>query len=320
MDSFIVSGGDFRREDGCLSFVDLDEATGQFMLRDEIWITHPRPKLAVQGKGITGMCLDGEFAWVCFANLIARVRVPDGAVMDLIEDEAFNDLHQLTRVEGGLLLANTGNESVDFISLPDKTIERMDLLGDALRSRRPIRAQHEDTKPHLHHAASACQNKAGDLIVGLGRQARILNVSRWDWASPHLKAGLHDVQCAPDGALWCTTVGGEVHRIDTDGTLRTWKLASYCEQVGWTRGLAVTVKGLMIGLTAIRQSNRDYYQALVQAKVGSAEARLLWISLQGDQMWSLTLPEAKTRKVFSICHLSPSSTTSGVPFLGGVAE
>lgn len=304
MISFVVSGGDFRRTEGCLSFVDLDESTGQLVLAGETCVPHPRSAQAVQGKGITGMCLDGEDAWVCFSNLIARVRRPDGEVLELIEDEALNDLHQLTPVEGGLLLANTGNESVDFISLPDKTITRVDLLGAGLRSRRPARAQDEDTKPHLHHVASACLSADGDLLVGLGRQARILNVSRWEWASPHLKAGLHDVHCARDGGLWCTTVGGEVHRLDADGGVRTWQLAGLVDQMGWTRGLAVTEQGLLIGMTAIRESNRDYYRALVGGAVGDVGARLLWVPRSGGEPASLTLPDARHRKVFSICCLN----------------
>lgn len=301
MASFVVSGGDFRRVDGCLSYVDLDDVTGQLTLRGESWIRHPQADLAVVGKGITGMCLDGEDAWVCFSNLIARVRLPEGVVLDLIEDEAFNDLHQLTRVHGGLLLANTGHESVDFISLPDKAIRRIDLLGTDLRSWRPARAQHEDTKPHLHHAASACLNKDGELVVGLGRQARVLNVTRWEWVSPHLQAGLHDAHYTHDGALWCTTVGGEVHRLDADGGQQTWHLGHYVDHVGWTRGLAVTDEGFLVGQTAIRESNRDYYRALVRAEVGNADARLVWVPSRGGQPQSLILPDPRHRKVFSIC-------------------
>jgi len=301
MARFVVSGGDFRRSDGCLSFVELDESTGQLSLLEEIWIPHPRPHMAVPGKGITGLHTDGDVAWACFSNLIAKIGLPSGEVLGLVEDDSFNDLHQLSFTEKGLVLANTGNESADIISLPDGNIVRMDLLGDFLRSVRPRRDQSQDTKPHLYHLSSACINRAGELLLGMGRQARILNATRWSWVGPRMCAPVHDVQYDPDDAVWCTTVNGEVHKITHAGETRSWALKQYQEQVGWTRGLAVTERGLLVGTTAIRESNREYYRSLVQTDAGSVDACLTWIPFGQGKASALRLPDAGLRKVFSIC-------------------
>ena len=301
MTDFIISGGDFQRNEGCLFIVGLDEDTGELTLREEIWIPYPHPERAVRGKGITGLCLDGDSAWVCFSNLIAKIAIHGGELQDLIEDESFNDLHQITPTDRGLLLANTGSETVDFISLPDKTVTRIDLLGANLREHRPPRAQNQDTKPHLHHLAAACLNEEGDLLLGLGRQARILNLTRWAWVGPRLGAGIHDVQCSHGGDVWCTTVGGMVWRIAPDGAVSQWDLSKHQEKVGWTRGLAITKRGMLVGTTAIRDSNRAYYQSLVKADVGSVDASLTWIPFKGGQTTNLVLPGARSRKVFTIC-------------------
>ena len=305
MADFVISGGDFLRTEGCLSLVTLDEKTGALTLDTELRIPHPRPEQAVNGKGITGMCLEGDSAWVCFSNLITKVALAGGELQDLIEDEAFNDLHQLTRTEQGLLLANTGNESADFISFADRAVSRVDLLGASLRGHRPHRRQDQDTKPHLHHLAGAVLNDNGELLLALGRQARILNLTRWEWVGPRLGAGVHDVQCAPDGAVWCTNVGGLVWRIGRDGTVTRWSLSAHQEKVGWTRGLAVTERGIMVGTTAIRDSNRAYYRSLVEADVGRVDACVTWIPFEGDLATSLVLPAGRSRKVFAICERQP---------------
>lgn len=300
MASFVISGGDFRRTEGCLSFVELDGSTGALSLIGETWLDHPRPHMAVPGKGITGLCVDGDTAWVCFSNLVARVSLPHGELLELVQDKAFNDLHQVTRSDAGLVLANTGNESVDFISLPGCSVTRMDLLSPQLRACRPRLPQDEDTNPHVHHVSSACVNADGDLIVGLGRQARVLNATKWTWIGSQAHAGVHDVSCQPDGSVLWTTVNGDVHRAGPAGVTQTWSLSDYQPTVGWTRGLAVTDQGLLVGTTAVRQSNRDYYQSLVRTKVGDVDACLTWIPFSGADASVLVWPGARSRKIFSV--------------------
>lgn len=299
--SFVVSGGDFHRNDGCLSFVDLDVESNALSLRHEVWIDHPRPNLAVKGKGITGLCVDGDAVWACFSNVIARVRLSDGAVLDLIEDGGFNDLHQMSQYGNELVVANTGNESIDTVSLEDRTVTRLDLLGRDLRALRKSNAQDANTEPHVHHVSSVTRNSDGDLVVGLGRQARILNATKWSWIGPRMHAPIHDVQVALDGATWCTTVDGSVCRIHDK--LESWRVDDERGGAAWTRGLALCDEGMLVGMTAIRESNRDYFRMITRLEASQADARLVWNTYGTGGVSTVGFPGGRTRKIFSVCQL-----------------
>ena len=221
---------------------------------------------------------------------MVRIELETGRVVESIRDPVFNDLHQLHPSPDGLVLANTGNESADLIDLRGRSIDRLDLLGPVLRVRRPSRSQREDTKPHLHHLSSACFDDSGALLLGLGRQARILDAARWAWIGPRFEAPLHDLCCDKQGGIWCTTVDGTVHQLPVDGSHRRWSLAAHQEVVGWTRGLAITPTGLLVGTTAVRDSNRDYFRSLTRSRVGRVDACLNWIPFDGGPSAVLELP------------------------------
>lgn len=299
---FLVSGGDFRQDEGCLWFVTFHQEHG-LRLEQELWIPHPDPALAVRGKGITGLVVEQNTAWACFSNCIVRISLPEAEILEVINDPGFNDLHQLAKTRNELIVANTGNETVDNICLEDSSISRIDLLGGELRARRPKRSRIEDTEPRLHHIVSAICDKSGQLLVGLGRQSRILNIDRWEWVGPRFPAPLHDVCCYAEGEVWCTTVDGHVHRISQGELARSWDLREHQPTVGWARGLAVTTLGLLVGTTAIRESNRDYYRMVSGLGVDRAGACLTWIPLQDGKSFCLHIPESEHRKVFSVVEI-----------------
>lgn len=299
--SFVVSGGDFQRTDGCLSFIDLDVESNALLLRHEVWIDHPLPTLAVRGKGITGLCVDGDKAWACFSNVIAHVRLSDGAILDLIENDGFNDLHQMSRHGNELVIANTGNESIDTVCLDDQKVTRLDLLGRDLRALRGQSAQDSNTERHVHHVSSVTRNSDGALVVGLGRQARILNATKWSWIGPRMHAPIHDVQVSLNGETWCTTVDGVVWRIT--GEVETWRVYNGGDSAGWTRGLALCDEGMLIGVTAIRESNRDYFRMITRSAASQSGARLVWYLYGSGVASTIEFPQGGTRKIFSVCQL-----------------
>lgn len=284
--------------------MDLDDRSGVLTLRDEMWLEHPRPELAVRGKGITGLCVRGNTAWICFSNLIALVDLDRMQIVDTIIDDAFNDLHQLTAWGDKLIVANTGNESIDIIALKDRSIRRVDLLGTDLRSDRPKWNQLSDTEPHLHHVSGASINSRDEMVVALGRQGRLLNASTWSWIGPRMGALVHDVHCSVDGSVWCTAVSGIVYRIGPDATVQSWSVADYQGQLGWTRGLAITIHALLIGTTAIRETNRDYFHAQIGVESPDVGACVTAVSLCGKEPSTIALPGAATAKVFTLCSMS----------------
>jgi hypothetical protein len=302
MKEFIVSGGDFSRDEGVLSRINLDESTGELNLVSEHWISHPIPSMAVRGKGFTGLCLQEKSALVSFSNIILRIDLESFEILNQWTDSEFNDIHQLYLQNELLYVANTGNESIDIVKIDDHSIvDMIDLLGDGLRAKKPEFSQNEDTKPHLHHVSSVTINSDGEMLVGLVRQSRILNLETWNWTGPRFSGPVHDVFCDDDGAIWCTTVPGEVHCFPTKGTHRMWELGDYQESVGWTRGMAVTDAGILIGTTAIRDSNSEYFSSFTNQRVGQVPACLTWIPFDETQNPStLELPSPLSRKIFSI--------------------
>ena len=302
MKEFIVSGGDFSRDEGVLSRINLDESTGEMNLVSEHWISHPIPSMAVRGKGFTGLCLQEKSALVSFSNIIVCIDLESFEILDQWTDSKFNDIHQLYLQNELLYVTNTGNESIDIVNIDDHSIvDTIDLLGDSLRAKKPEFNQDEDTKPHLYHVSSVTINSDGEMLLGLVQQLRILNLKQWTWLGPRFSGPVHDVFCDDGGAIWCTTVLGEVYCFSTKGTHRMWELGDYQESVGWTRGLAVTDAGILIGTTAIRDSNIEYFSSFTNQRVGQVPACLTWIPFDETQNPStLELPYSLSRKIFSI--------------------
>ena len=304
MKEFIIAGGDFLRTEGVLTKVGLDENRGKLELISEDWFEHPDTLLTVEGKGFTGLCLDGKSVWACFSNTIVLIDIDSKTIAKRLSDENFNDLHQIEMHGSKLYIANTGNESIDILDTKDDSIQRIDLLGSGLRSFKPDFHQHEDTKPHLHHLSSVTLNGDDELLLGLVRQSRIINLNSWNWIGPRMPGPVHDVYCDENDSIWCTSVPGQIHRFSNEGEHDIWEMKDYQEIVGWTRGLAITEQGILVGTTAIRESNADYFSSFTEQRVGQVPAMLTWIPFDRTKTHdSLLLPNPFTRKVFSVVEL-----------------
>jgi len=293
MQTLLVSGGFFDQTCGLLTVI--EKTTEGLVVVSDNEIEHPKPEIAVLGKGITGIALDGDWVWACFSNLIVKIFLDDFSIQDMIENEYFNDLHSIEIHNNHLYIANTGNESVDIINLETRGLERIDLLGEGMRKVRPLYSQNKDTKPHLHHVSSVTIDEEGDMIIGLVRQQRILNLGKWEWLGGKHSSPVHDVESI-DGKIWFTTVGGMISNSE-----QTWNLADYQSELGWTRGLAVTDEGMYVGTTAIRESNQDYYKVITNSSTERTGAKICYIPFnKNSETFELEIPNAGNRKVFSI--------------------
>lgn len=293
MSRILVSGGFFDQTIGLLTVIE-KTPEGLVVVSDNE-IEHPKPEIAVLGKGITGIAIDGDYVWACFSNIIAKVRFSDFVIVDVIEDKHFNDLHEITLHKNRLYVANTGYESVDIIDLTTKRIERIDLLGEGLRKNRSKYQQDQDSKPHLHHISSITIDDEENIILGMVRQQRILNLTKWEWIGSKYSSPVHDVEFI-DGKIWFTTVGGLISNSE-----ETWNLADYQSEIGWTRGLAVTDEGMYVGTTAIRESNHDYYKIITDSDTERTGAKICYIPQTKTHHNLLTkLRNAEKRKIFSI--------------------
>ena len=293
MQRLLVSGGFFDQNFGLLTVIEKTDE-GMKIVSDNV-IQHPKQEIAVRGKGITGIAIDGDFVWACFSNLIVKISLDDFSIVDMIEDEYFNDLHGITIHNNRIYVANTGNESVDIINLETRELERIDLLGEAMRKNRPLYSHDQDTKPHLHHVSSVTIDEKENMIIGLVRQQRILNLGKWEWIGGKHSSPVHDVESI-DGKIWFTTVGGMISNSD-----ESWNLADYQSELGWTRGLAVTDEGMYVGTTAIRESNQDYYKVITDSKTERTGAKICYIPFnKNSETFELEIPNAGNRKIFSI--------------------
>ena len=296
MSRILVSGGFFDQTIGLLTVI--EKTTEGLVVVSDNEIEHPKPEIAVLGKGITGIAIDGDYVWACFSNIIAKVRISDFVIVDVIEDKHFNDLHEITLYKNRLYVANTGYESVDIIDLTTKRIERIDLLGEGLRKNRPKYQQDQDTKPHLHHISSITIDDNENIILGMVRQQRILNLTKWEWIGTKHSSPVHDVDFI-DGKIWFTTVGGLISNSE-----ETWNLADYQSEIGWTRGLAVTDEGMFVGTTAIRESNHDYYKVITDSPTERTGAKISFLPLSNeDSIRTFEPHNATNRKIFSVKNL-----------------
>ena len=293
MSRILVSGGFFDQTIGLLTVI--EKTTEGLVVVSDNEIEHPKSEIAVLGKGITGIAIDGDYVWACFSNIIAKIRISDFVIVDTIEDKHFNDLHEITLHNNQLYVANTGYESVDIIDLATKRIERIDLLGENIRKNRPEYTQDQDTKPHLHHISSITIDDDENIILGMVRQQRILNLTKWEWIGTKHSSPVHDVDFI-DGKIWFTTVGGLISNSE-----ETWNLADYQSEIGWTRGLAVTDEGMYVGTTAIRESNHDYYKIITDSPTERTGAKICYASWKNDSTnFLIELDNHEKRKVFSV--------------------
>lgn len=297
MTRILVSGGEFDQHYGILSIISKTESG--MHLESEHIIEHPLQEISVEGKGITGLAIHGNQAWACFSNVLVRLSLDDFTIQEVIENRDFFDLHGLSIYNNHMYVANTGNESVDIINLATKEIERIDLLGHSIRKIRPLLPQGNDTKPHLHHISSVTIDNHENLILGFVRQQRILNLSNWEWIGTKKTSPVHDVDFI-NGDIWYTTVDGEIAN-----SKNKWYLSDYQQDIGWTRGLAVTDDGFFVGTTAIRESNHDYYKQITNSETWRTGAKICFVDFrEGSKSFQIELPNAEKRKVFAIEKLS----------------
>ncbi len=112
---------------------------------------------------------------------------------------------------------------------------------------------------------------------------------------------IHDVQLAKDKSIWWTTISGEIWRSNLDSAKKIFDLKEHQMDIGWTRGLAITSEGVLVGTTAIRPSSSGYYHSQSGIKTDKAPCCISWLPFDpSKQPISFPLPEEENRKVFSI--------------------
>ena len=194
----------------------------------------------------TGFCFDADRLYVCsFNEVVVLGGWPRPQVVGRITLPGFNDLHHCLRWRDGLAIANTGLETVDYVSLDGQLKERWDMLaGD--EGAREIDDTFDyrmlpDTKPHRRHANHVFSID-GELWA---TQLRISAATQVTGGSGRIEMGVgmpHDGMALGADRVFTTTNGHLVLVDPRSGALRRQvklvELTPNLEQLGWCRGVA----------------------------------------------------------------------------------
>jgi len=233
----------------------------------------------VVGKGFTSI------AWVNNRHLVGcdfnRVFILDRALCELVnirQDEQYNDLHHVS-VEGQTIyLANTGRDCVDILDHQLRPVGRLDFLSNMEVSSRvkghystegdyydnetsliKFNLRKVPDKLHLNHVIRAGEQLGNRIIATSFKQQHLLDAVTQKPVSNDLPYQPHD-GFIYDKFIWITTVSGQIYRAALSIPLRFelfFDLFLFSEFKGWCRGLLVTDDALYVGITAIhKQSSR----------------------------------------------------------------
>lgn len=187
---------------------------------------------AGEGPIYKGLRLDGDGFLASGEGAIHRLDA-EGAVLERWAHPDLDDVHDAVRIDGRLLVASTGAESV------------LELGSD------PLRAIACDARSHPNHVVAW----HGRRLVTRGDRGDLLDLDDRT-VFPLADVVVHDGSPGPDGLLWLTAVDGRLIGVDRDGRVaRTIVLPSpddSAEPLGWCRGLAFAGGLVWVGFTRIR--------------------------------------------------------------------
>jgi len=227
---------------------------------------HPPPELHAPGQKVqfTGFSFVGTRLYVCTHNAVLRFDDwPPREPASHISLPGFNDLHHCLPWEGGLVVANTGLETVDLVSLDGVLKERWDVLGD-VPDARAIDPQRDyrlipDTKPHLCHPNHVFL-LGGELWVTRLRTQDAICIGLPDRRILFPEGMPHDGSLIGEDHVF-TTVNGHLIKIDPAGdrAQRSWRLADFdpdFDEMGWCRGVCADPEnpdGVYVAFSMVRR-------------------------------------------------------------------
>lgn len=221
----------------------LDTASREISLVYEY--SPPAELFAGQNVQFTGYAFGNGILYVCVFNEVLMLKEwPRPRLADRITHPGFNDLHHCLLRPEGLVVANTGLETIDYVAFDGTLKHRWDLLSEipGVRIIDPNKDYRlvPDTKPHLKHVNHVFE-AGGNLWSTQLRESAAICVT--DSGRIPMEVGMpHDGVRAGDERLFTTTNGHLVIAdAETGVVLKRLSLAAMTpglEQLGWCRGVA----------------------------------------------------------------------------------
>ncbi len=239
------------------------------------------PGQKVQLTGFTW--LDGSL-YVCTHNaIVVYDDWPPRKPARVLSLPSWNDLHHCIPWKGGLAVANTGLESVDWISTEGELGSRIDVL-DGVEGARTIDPDRDlrripDTKPHLRHPNHLFE-RGGELWVTQLETQDAVCVSA-DAAPLTFPEGLpHDGTRIGSRNVF-TTVTGHLVRVGADPEDRSSTALApfdpHYEELGWCRGVCADPDGAdryWVGFSMVRRPRWRQVGYVVKHRHGAPPSRI----------------------------------------------
>lgn len=245
----------------------LDPGTGECRL----WRTLPASPYSVRGKGVTGIARlpEGGFA-LCDFNRVLLLD-DEGNVCASRSRRDMNDLHSVTLTSEGLLVTNTGRDTVDCLNAGLTLRRRWDALSredwrrrwagtdtpeeayyDAPGATIPFRRRRLKDRFHFNHALALPDDR---IVASSLTEGCFIDMDRFRTVSQPLAATSHD-GVIWENALWITTVSGTVYQAPLARELVFQPVVDLFRLVphhGWCRGLCLAGGRLFVGITVVQQ-------------------------------------------------------------------
>jgi hypothetical protein len=236
------------------------------------YVTPPELRAPAQKMQFTGSAMhDGRLYVCCHNEIVWFDHWPPVAPDGRISMPGFNDLHHCLPWEGGLVVANTGLETVDHISLAGHLLNRWDLL-DGMDGARTIdpkveyrRLDDREMKPHRLHANHLFAVDGLLWVTQLRRPGAVCVTDASQGIT--FAAGMpHDGRYI-NGSLVFTTTNGHLVIVDP-GSLEVVaehdlrRTTPDVDVLGWCRGVCLDPRGpdrYCVAFTSIRDTRwREY--------------------------------------------------------------
>lgn len=234
----------------------------------------------------------------------------------------FNDLHAVSLVNEGILVANTGRDAIVLLDNDFQWMRQWDGLSteqwqQRIQGQYVVDSHYYDTPdmsipfcqrrlPDLRHLNYALQLPDGRYIASSFEAKGYIDVDNWEMISNKLPYEPHD-GCLHKGRLWVTTVAGGIYSSALTEFLEfklEIELFDHVPHHGWCRGLCLIGDKLFIGVTAIQEKNPRVNwlkQPLNQTRSGIYQ--LCAISLKVEQFYDFS--DSDGARIFSMIEALP---------------
>jgi hypothetical protein len=287
-------------------------------------------KWPVINKGFAGASWWQGRLYVCWPNRVAVVDPNSNwNIVSHLDNLQFNDLHHVHVDERGMLVANTGIDAVDLLTINGTLVQRYQVAqareGSQQATLRDLRGQaaHDELrgKDAEHVNFVSTDSASGAMHATFLQSKRVVRVDQPkttvatlpDGSPPHEGFLAFVPAIAEQSLLWNSTVDGHIFATNpaTGDCIYSWDLSEYADAPrGWTRGLCLLDDGFLVGCSVVRDSARDWLPRHGSSwnfdveESTTAVVYIPFVSEPGLRLAATNVLDGASAKIFSLLPLS----------------